>query len=246
METSIPTSLSYLQDSYSFESFAVVLQLIELDEGICEIVLDTTIFYPQGGGQPSDFGRVVVNEVWFNVKKVRFDNGLVYHIGTFENGLFNVGDKVQLQVDKSNRIENCKNHTAGHLVDVAMINCGYDFKPTKGYHFKDSPYVEYDGVIPAEERENAKNTLEKEANRLIGLGAEISSFIVEDPSLLSEHCNFVPDYIPEGKPIRVVKVAGVGCPCGGTHIKKLSELSSFNITKIKLKGGKTRINYRAN
>ena len=167
-------------------------------------------------------------------------------VRVFENKSFNVGDTVLLKVDEPKRLINCKNHTAGHLVDVAMINCGYGFQPTKGYHFNDSPYVEYNGVIPVEERENAKTLLENEANRLIGLGAEISSFIVKESSMLNEHCSFVPDYIPEGKPIRVVKVAGVGCPCGGTHIENLSEINTFRISKIKLKGGKTRINYRVN
>ena len=240
----IPTVLSYLDDSYCYESFSKIVSISKLDDS-CEIVLDATIFYPQGGGQPSDFGLMFSHDNHFNVKHVRFEDGLVYHIGNYENGSFSIGDTVSVKIDEFNRIQNCRNHTAGHLVDLAMINCGFDFQPIKGYHFNDSPYVEYDGVIPGEDREAVMLSLENEANRLIGTSAEVFSFLVDDYLELEKHCSFIPSYLPKGKPVRVVKIAGVGCPCGGTHFKNLSELKAFSISKIKLKKGKTRINYRA-
>lgn len=85
-------------------------------------------------------------------------------------------------------------HSAGHLLDAAMHNCGFDFPPTKvnacggacshqcqarsktpnltptfpprqGYHFADAPSVEYLGNIAADQREAARAALEDECNR---------------------------------------------------------------------------------
>ena len=57
-------------------------------------------------------------------------------------------------------------------------------------------------------------------------------------------CVDVDDYIPEGKPVRVVSMAGYGCPCGGTHVDNLRELGKVEVTKIKSKKGNTRVSYK--
>ena len=54
-----------------------------------------------------------------------------------------IGDLVHVQVHREQRRLLSECHTAGHVVDAAMIQCGFYLKPSKGYHFLDSPYVEY-------------------------------------------------------------------------------------------------------
>jgi Ser-tRNA(Ala) deacylase AlaX len=175
---------------------------------------------------------------------VRFDAGIVYHFTEGNLGLLSIGDTVKLNIDGERRALNSRIHTGGHLIDTAMINCGYDFHPTKGYHFPDSPYVEYEGIIDLEDRERICMELEEEANKLIVSGQPVECFIVDGYDSLKDHCPTVPEYVPKDKPIRVVKVGGVGCPCGGTHVEDLSELGQLSVPKIRSKGGNIRVSYR--
>lgn len=238
-----PTLLEYLSDSYRFASFANVVKTEQLQDGRFSIVLDKTIFYPQGGGQPYDTGTIHSSNGKFIVKETRFNEGVVFHIGEFENSNFSENETVELNVNKERRMLHCRLHTAGHLVDVAMINLGYRLPPTKGYHFADSPYVEYAGDIPQEVRNQLCLKLEHEMKRLISEATEVKNFIVENKDDLHKHCDFVPDYIPKDKPVRIVTVSNYNCPCGGTHIKNLSELEGVKVPKIKVKGGNVRVSY---
>lgn len=244
-----PTLLEYLDDTYKLASTANVVKTEELPnpEGKnhqrFSIVLDKTIFYPQGGGQPYDTGFISSKNGKFLVQETRFSEGLVNHIGVFETGFFQSGDNVGLSVNGERRLLLSKLHTAGHLLDVSMINLGYELPPTKGYHFPDSPYVEYAGEIPVEERKNLCIKLEAELKKMIAEGREIKKFIVENEDELKKFCKVVPDYIPKDKPVRIVAVAGYNCPCGGTHVKNTSELGNIQVTKIKVKGGNVRVSY---
>lgn len=238
-----PTLLEYLNDSYKFSISANVVKTEQLEDGRIAIFLDKTIFYPQGGGQPYDTGTIHSASGKFNVKETRFNEGLVFHIGEFENGRFSENENVELNINKERRMLHCKLHTAGHLVDVAMINLGFKLPPTKGYHFADSPYVEYTGDIPQEIRNELCIKLENEMQRLISGNSEVKNFILENKDALHKHCDFVPDYIPKDKPVRIVTVANYNCPCGGTHVKNINELGGVKVPKIKVKGGSLRVSY---
>lgn len=236
------TVLHYLSDP-SLEGSAEIFAIEETDFGLA-VILDQTLFYPQGGGQPCDHGFLQVNDQKVGVISVRFDAGIVYHFTEGNPEVLSIGDTVNLHVDGERRALNSKIHTGGHLIDTAMINCGYDFNPIKGYHFPDSPYVEYEGMIELEDRERICRELEAEANHLIASGQPVESFIVDQYDQLKDHCTTVPEYVPKDKPIRVVKVGGVGCPCGGTHVADLSQLGQLRVPKIKSKGGNIRVSYR--
>lgn len=142
------TKLNYLDDTYIFESQAIFVEVRENEKGKA-IILDETIFYPQGGGQPADKGEIISGNTIFTVNDVRLDeNGTVWHFGEFKNGEFKQNDKVFLKIDKDRRIANAKLHSAGHLLDCAVSKMGLEnLTPTKGFHFPDGPYVEYDGII---------------------------------------------------------------------------------------------------
>lgn len=244
MSDSSPTQLTYLDDPYQLELTASVSAVFENEHGSITIHLDQTVFYPQGGGQPYDLGTITNADGAFDVQQVRFTpDGLVHHIGEFKTGSFTADATVELKVDGERRALHNRLHTAGHLVDVAMIKAGYDFEPSKGYHFPDSPYVEYKGVIPAEEREEAKAKLDGALAALIADDASVAWRTVQNKEDLKEDCKFIPDYLPEGKPIRVVTVSGLGCPCGGTHVLKNSDIGKVTIKRIKAKSGNTRVSY---
>jgi len=55
----------------------------------------------------------------------------------------------------------------------------------------------------------------------------------------------VPDYIPVGNSLRVLKLVedDYGCPCGGTHVEHVSDIAEINITKMQKKGKNLRVSY---
>ena len=232
------TKLNYLNSTYIFESNAIFVELKENEKGKA-VILDETIFYPQGGGQPADQGEIISANAIFLVTDVRLDeDGTVWHFGEFKNGVFQKGEKVTLKIDKDRRILNAKLHSAGHLLDCAVTKMGIEnLKPTKGFHFPDGPYVEYEGTVenPAE----LVPELEKTINDLIAQDLEI-----EKIDLSPEEAKEQGVWAPLGKPARIVKFAGFPtCGCGGTHVNPASEIGKVIVRKIKSKKGKTKIAY---
>jgi Ser-tRNA(Ala) deacylase AlaX len=89
------------------------------------LILEETIFHPQGGGQPSDVGIIENEEIIFKVEKASTVDGHVEHLGEFSgDSTFKINDKVKLKVDKESRDLNTRLHSAGHLIDVAVRNIG--------------------------------------------------------------------------------------------------------------------------
>ena len=138
----------YLLDTYKFkESDAEVLEIIEdtKDSNYILVHLSKTIFHPQGGGQPSDSGRISTGEKSFNIEDVSLDRSkdrILLKIKKFE-GIDNEiqkGRKFDLEIDEAKRRLHARIHSAGHLLDVAVKENGLDWIPGKGYHFVDGKY----------------------------------------------------------------------------------------------------------
>lgn len=244
MDQNFPaTQFAFLDEGHVLEGKAQVLGVVDWPAGGKAVVLDRTWFYPQGGGQPADWGRIESANGCFGVKDVRKESGVVYHIGDFSRDSFAAGELVQILIDGERRSLHNKLHSAGHLLDVALEKVGYLMEPTKGYHFPNGPYVEYAADIPPEKREEVRGLAEAEANRLIQVGGEVKIQTVP----LAEVKNlshYVPDYLSPDQPVRVVTVSGEwGCPCGGTHVKNISELGHVTVIKMKSKDGKLRVSY---
>jgi Ser-tRNA(Ala) deacylase AlaX len=237
------TRLVYLDDSYLFDSAATVAAVENVD-GNTAVILDQTIFYPQGGGQPADHGSIESGSAVFNVTDVRSADGVVRHFGEFSGSPFVAGQPVALSVDKTRRLLHCRLHSAGHLIDVAVQNAGLKLLPTKGYHFPQGPYVEYEGEISAEARESMVAQLQKEVDSHISQGFNVEVQYA-GPDKVESLCGSFPSYLPRDRDARLIKIApGLFCPCGGTHVKQLQDLGSVAISKIKCKGGTTRISYQ--
>ena len=110
------------------------------------VILDQTVCHPQGGGQPFDTGIISGDDSSsFEILDARMDRDTecIHHIGKFTNGLFSVGDVVKIKINQEKRLLYSQLHTAGHLVDASLHLLGYEWKPTKGYHFPGGPYVEW-------------------------------------------------------------------------------------------------------
>jgi Ser-tRNA(Ala) deacylase AlaX len=236
-----PTKLLYLEDFNLTIAEAKVLEVTE-ENGKTVVLLDQTVFYPQGGGQPYDRGVIESPAGKFLVEEVRFSDGVVKHIGRFEKGAFRNGDIVRCAIDKERRALHSRLHSAGHIVDMAVTKIGLNWVPGKGYHFPEGPYVEYAGSLDGLDKEKLKNDIEALCNEFIAEARE-TKMLFMDKERMKEVCRHVPDNIPEGKPARVVMYGDFGVPCGGTHVGNLKEIGMITIRKIKSEGANVRVAY---
>jgi alanyl-tRNA synthetase len=221
---------------------------------IVHVVLDQTVLHAQGGGQPTDYGQIILQSDGpdheppvIQVHKVSFDRstGVVTHTGSTTSSESWIGRTVRVQVDVARRLLLSECHSAGHVVDATLTAAGLGsiWKPTKGYHFLDGPYVEYS----LNSTDDANTALVTDKSMLPKLQQIYSDLIAQDiPTqidLLSipeadSVCNrltknFDVSFFAEGDQVRVVSVAGFSCPCGGTHVRSTGALQSWNITNIK-------------
>lgn len=250
-----PTKLDYFDHMFTLQSNSTLLSSFLDDDYRWALVLESTIFHPQGGGQPCDYGIISATHsspdsprFKFVVQDVRSKNGIVFHYGFFEiSEPINVelGVPVTLVVDESRRKLNSSLHSAGHLLDVCMRHVGLGhLEPGKAYHFPEGPYVEYKGSVPQNELQSKQKELEQEANNLISRGGKISAATLpyEEACELCGGC--LPDYISKESTPRIVKIGdNPGCPCGGTHVSDISEISSITVSQLRTKKGLTKVFY---
>ena len=225
------TELLYMKNMEQMQCSSKIIGSHQ-NEGKNILMLDQTIFYPQGGGQPYDTGMIksIDGHFVFQVQEVRFIEGVVHHIGIIENGELSVGMEVNCFIDEERRKLNTRLHSAGHLIDMALKEMSIDWIPGKGYHFPQGAYVEYSGNISNLDVENLKSEIGQKCN-------EIISRNIETKLVFDEH------KLQNGKSMRTVFYGEYGIPCGGTHVSNLKEIISIGIRKIKKEKDAIRVSY---
>lgn len=252
------TELLYFDDTFRFECTAAVRSVEPHGEPADDaplryaVVLDRTVAYPAGGGQPSDTGRLVAGDVVFSIESVIAgkDDGVVRHVGAFEEGAktFEVGAEVTVKVDQDKRVLHARVHSAGHLLDVAMANVGYPssvLAPAKGLHQPDQAYVEYDGKVEGLDKDILIRSLNDEMSKLVGAGGKTCSKLMPYDDASKACGGSLPPYIEPGSKPRVVVILPdtEGCPCGGTHVEDVADVGAFTVTGVRVKKGVTRVSY---
>ncbi len=236
------TKLLYLENFSQLNTQAKVVGLSELD-GRISVILDQTVFYPQGGGQPFDQGHISSDDALFFAEDVRFIDGLVHHYGHFDHGKFIDGQTVSCEVDPIRRGLHSRLHSAGHVIDMALKRLEINWVPGKGYHFPQGPYVEYIGELGESNRDELKENIEKVCNEIISEDLQTKLEFIS-PVQAEDRGFEVPGNIVEsGKPIRIVFYGDFGILCGGTHVSHLSEIGEMTIRKIKPEGQNIRVGY---
>lgn len=235
------TKLLYMEDMQLLQCSAKV-QKLDQQEGKTILYLDQTVFYPQGGGQPYDTGVITATDWKFAVEEVRYSDGEVLHIGHLEGSLPQEGDNVQCVVDKERRSLHTRLHSAGHVLDMAVHELGYGWKPGKGYHFPQGAYVEYEGSLEGEEKQAVIDKLNQQIQQILsrGIATEIRFMPKEE---MAQYCRHVPEFLPAGKPSRIVLYGSFGVPCGGTHVANLNDIGVVRIRKIKTSTDTVRVSY---
>lgn len=230
------TDLIYLKDSYKKQLKAVVVS-VRKKGAATEIVLDKTIFYPQGGGQPSDKGEIVGKNGTAHVKHVRMQLDTVVHECSLE-GVIKEGDVVECEIDWSLRYQHMRAHSAGHIVHEAVMATCIGLAPVKGEH-GNNPYIEYQGSIPIDKT----TVIEATANEIIQKNLPMTTEFVTLEEL-KERSSFVPAHLPKNKPLRILTIDGYQpIPDGGTQVTKTSETGNISISNIENGDNTVRVHY---
>lgn len=242
------TELQYLTDTYLFKGNAKLLSIGNDEKGFY-VIFDKTIFYPQGGGQESDIGYITIftsngSGIIKEIQSVRFQNGDVIHYGQFENMSTLLNCNIEMSVNKEVRFRNAKLHTAGHLIASIVENMNIGLRAKKGFHFLTGSYIGFETI---ENKKFDRTKVLQELNEHLFKEIVNNNLVVSEILTLEELkriCDYVPSYLPKDKPLRVVTIKNYPpIPCGGTHIKYLSELKQVTATKMKLKKGEFKISY---
>lgn len=223
------TNKLYLENPYLKEIDSRIIDKIYID-GKYYITLNRTIFYPHlSGGQPGDKGTINGIEV-LEV----YEEGInIIHV--VKENIHS--DKVSLNIDWENRLDNMQQHTGQHLLSASFYKL-YNGE-TIGFHIgKDYVYID---VTLAELSEDEIKKIETYTNRIISLNFPIQSFFVEKDKI---------DDIPLRKDpsvnsnIRIVEIENVDfSPCAGTHLRSTGEIGLIKIRKWEKYKGNIRIEF---
>ncbi len=193
-----------------------------------QIVLDTTPFYGEGGGQVGDRGVLNGADVIVAIESVSRTRDVFVHAGRVERGQLAVGDSVTAQVDRSCRRRAQANHTATHLLQAALkqvVDPGIgqagslvDFDRLR-FDFHSPKAVNADQLVQIETLINAWIA---EAHSL-----EVQEMAIEQAKAAGAVAMFGEKYADV---VRVVDVPGVSMElCGGTHVANTAEIGMFKI-----------------
>ena len=208
------TNKLFYADTHLVEFSATVVDCFESKKGF-EIELDRTAFYPEGGGQAADKGRLGDIEVLH----VHEDGERVLHL--LEKPL-TIGKTVIGTVDYAHRFDLMQQHTGEHIVS-GIINSRYGYHNV-GFHMGwDSITIDFDGVIPPEDLAE----IERLANEAVYRNIPLNIWTPSPEEL--------PDVFYRTKralpwPVRIVQVPQYdSCACCGLHVARTGEVGLIKL-----------------
>jgi len=225
------TDRIYSTDQYASSMEATIVD-VDRDDG--RVLLDRTVFYPGGGGQPHDLGSLSLGDDRLEVVRVAADARGVWH--WLEGGLPRPGASVHGEVEWQRRYRLMRTHTAMHAL------CGVVWErfasPVTGGNME--PGVgRLDFELPAWDPED-KASLEEELNTQLAAARAVEiAFLPReqadaDPSLIRTKVSLLPDELRE---VRVVDIVGLDRQAdGGTHVASTTEVGRVRVAKVESKG----------
>ncbi len=208
----------FRRDGYGFEFEADVVS-VDGDD----VVLDSTAFYPGGGGQVCDTGSIRgirVTEAFYNAA------GDVVH--KVPGNDLKPGERVWCSVDWDRRYDLMQGHTGEHLLFCSLKRQCEDLAITKIYISPESKYVIVDRDLTWEQIRKAVEF----ANRAIDDNLPVTRSVVDrnDPEL--EKVRIKLDRIPEDEEITVVAIGDIDLSaCSGVHVMETSELEMLVVDR---------------
>jgi misacylated tRNA(Ala) deacylase len=197
------------------------------------IELDRTVFYPLGGGQAGDTGKIGPWRV-LDTRKGPAGGDSVLHI--VEPGAnATPGGKVELQLDWERRHRLMRLHTALHLLGAVV-----KAPVTGGRINADKAHLDFD----IEMERLVKDAIEGQVNQLVRAGAATRARWITDAELdarpeLVRTMSVAP---PRGEGrVRLLEIAGIDLQaCGGTHVANTAEIGALKVVRIRSEGKRNK------
>jgi len=227
------TELLFRDDAYLRTATARVLAVSERG-----IELDRTVFYPLGGGQAGDTGRLVRapgDALAIADTRKGETPDRVLHLPAPGGPLPQPGETVTLEIDWPRRYRLMRLHTALHL-----LSCVIPAPVTGGNITAEKARLDFDIDFS---QLNAER-IERETNALIAAGAATETVWITDAELDAQ-----PDLVktmsvqpPRGAGrVRLLKIPGIDLqPCGGTHVANIAEIEGIRVLKIRSEGKRNK------
>lgn len=198
------------------------------------ILLDRTVFYPRGGGQPGDTGHIRWPEGRVDVTDTVRRQGRLLHV--IEGDPPPAGSRVTAEIDWERRYLLMRTHTALHSLS-AIIWRDFDAKVTGGNMEPGTARMDFElEGISVEFGRQVEDKLneELEADHPVEILFLPREEALADPELIRTKVNLLPDFID---PIRVVHIVGLDKQAdGGTHVRSTAEVGSVRVVKTESKG----------
>ena len=193
------------------------------------LVLATTPFYAESGGQVGDQGAIVGNGSRFRVEDTQYvSSKVIGHIGRVEKGEFHVGDNVASKVDGELRRSTMNNHSATHLLHAALMNHLGSHVQQKGSLVAPDRLrfdFAHDSALSSQEIEQ----IEIEVNDAIRKNWKVESEWMDLESAKSKGAAalFGEKY---DSFVRTISMGDYSLElCGGTHVKRTGDIGLFKI-----------------
>jgi len=234
----------FRDDAYLRDCQATVIAINERGG----IVLDRTVFYYTGGGQPGDRGVLVADDgTRVDIgTTIKVENDIIHVPASMDQPVLPIGSKVSAEIDWDTRYRHMQMHTSLHLACV-LVPCeitGCQIGPEKSRIDFNPAGLEEAGVVLD------KQSLTNDLNALIAQDHPLAADWISDADLDAN-----PDLVrtmsvkpPRGLgKVRLIRISHHGDdkavdlqPCGGTHVSRTGEIAPLRVTKIENKGKNNR------
>jgi alanyl-tRNA synthetase len=194
-----------------------------------ELVLDTTPFYAEGGGQQADLGLITVGNGQLEVLDVQTPvPGLIVHKVKVVGGEVRVGESAEARIDVTRRRAVSRAHTATHLIHQTMRNFLGE-SATQAGSLNAPGRLRFDFNTPGAVPPSVLRDVEQQVNEVLLQDLDVHAFITtqEEARKLGAMALFGEKY---GDEVRVVEVGDYARElCGGTHVQRSSQLGLVKI-----------------
>ena len=192
------------------------------------IITENTPFYPEGGGQISDIGKIENDTSSLIVTNVQKINNVIVHQAIIETGDISIGDDISLKINKERRDKITINHSSTHLLNQALRDVLGDHVEQKGSLVTDK-YLRFDfshnKALDAEQIRKIETTVSFEINSDRDTLEKISSY---KEAIKSGALAFFDEKYSDD--VRVVNIGTKSMElCGGTHVSRTSSIRLFKI-----------------
>ena len=193
------------------------------------VVLESTPFYAEGGGQVGDTGFITTDSCSIEISDCRkLPNGAFMHIGSVQSGSLALGDSVFLEVTPEARYATAANHSATHLLHAALKKVLGEHVQQKGSMVNPQRLrfdFSHDAPVSAEEIANVEALVNAEVFAQHPVKSAVMS--IDDAKAAGAEALFGEKY---GAEVRVISMSDFSLElCGGTHVNNTAEIGLFKI-----------------